>query len=164
MKTLILSLAAMAAAFSGTATAQTAPHEVKAREIYARVISFRTAAGQQQTPAMVAYLIETLKAGGVPEADIATLDDGGERALIVRIPGRKQGRPILFSAHMDVVDARREDWERDPFKLIEENGNFYGRGTARQQGRRRCARVDDPALQSGAAEARARARLRLRRR
>ena len=130
MKTLILSLAAMAAAFSGSATAQTAPHEVKAREIYARVISFRTAAGQQQTPAMVAYLIETLKAGGVPEADMATLDEAGERALIVRIPGRKPGRPILFSAHMDVVDARREEWERDPFKLIEENGNFYGRGTS----------------------------------
>src|SRR6185503_8569911 len=36
---------------------------------------------------------------------------------------------ILFSAHMDVVDARREEWERDPFTLIEENGNFYGRGT-----------------------------------
>jgi acetylornithine deacetylase/succinyl-diaminopimelate desuccinylase-like protein len=130
MKTLVLSLAAMAAAFSGSATAQTAPHEVKAREIYARVISFRTAAGQQQTPAMVAYLIETLKAGGVPEADMTTLDEAGERALIVRIPGRKPSRPILFSAHMDVVDARREDWERDPFKLIEENGNFYGRGTS----------------------------------
>ena len=78
---------------------------------------------------MVAYLVEVLKAGGVPEADIATLDDKGERALIVRLPGRKPGRPILFSAHMDVVDARREEWERSPFELIEENGNFYGRGT-----------------------------------
>jgi carboxypeptidase PM20D1 len=71
MKKLILLMAAMTAPFSSPATAQTAPHEVKAREIYARVISFRTAAGHKQTPAMVAYLIETLKAGGVPEADIA---------------------------------------------------------------------------------------------
>jgi carboxypeptidase PM20D1 len=130
MRKLIVSVAAIAAAFSVSAAAQTAPHEVQAREIYARVISFRTAAGQKQTPAMVAYLVETLQAGGVSEADIATLDDGDERALLVRIPGRKQGRPILFSAHMDVVDARREEWERDPFKLIEENGNFYGRGTS----------------------------------
>ena len=38
-------------------------------------------------------------------------------------------RPILFSAHMDVVDARPEDWERDPFRLVEENGYFFGRGT-----------------------------------
>lgn len=130
MKNLIALVAAMTAVFSVPAAAQTAAHEVKAREIYARVISFRTAAGQRQTPEMVAYLVEVLKAGGVPEADIATLDEEGERALIVRLPGRKRGRPILFSAHMDVVDARREEWERSPFELIEGNGNFYGRGTS----------------------------------
>jgi carboxypeptidase PM20D1 len=129
MHKLILSMAATAAAFSASATAQTAPHQVKAREIYAKVISFRTAAGQQQMPAMVAYLVETLKAGGVPDSDIARLDEAGDHAMIVRIPGRKPGKPILFSAHMDVVDARPEEWQRDPFKLIEENDNFYGRGT-----------------------------------
>ena len=129
MKKLIALAAAMTAVFAGPAAAQTAAHEVKAREIYERVISFRTAAGQNQTPAMVAYLVEVLEGGGVPETDIATLDEGGERALIVRLPGRGQGRPILFSAHMDVVDARPEDWERSPFELIEENGDFYGRGT-----------------------------------
>ena len=130
MKYLIALTAAMAAMFCGTAAAQSAPHEAKAREVYARVISFRTAAGQKQTPAMVAYLVEVLKAGGVPEADIAMLDREGERALIVRLPGREKGRPILFSAHMDVVDARREEWERNPFELVEEKGSFYGRGTS----------------------------------
>jgi carboxypeptidase PM20D1 len=129
MHKLIVSIAACAALLSGTAAAQTAPHQVQAREIYAKVISFRTAAGQQQMPAMVAYLTQTLQAGGVPEADIARLDEADDHAMIVRIPGRKPGRPILFSAHMDVVDARPEEWQRDPFKLIEENGNFYGRGT-----------------------------------
>jgi carboxypeptidase PM20D1 len=123
-------MAAMSAVLCGPVGAQTAPHEVQAREIYARVISFRTAIGHEQTPAMVAYLVEVLKAGGVPEADISTLDEAGERALIVRIPGRKPGRPILFSAHMDVVDARPEEWQRDPFTLVEEKGDFYGRGTA----------------------------------
>ncbi len=130
MKKLIASAIAVAAVFAGPAAAQSAAHEVQAREIYARVISLRTAAGQKQTPAMVTYLVEVLKAGGVPEADIATLDEGSERALIVRLPGRGQGRPILFSAHMDVVDARREEWERSPFELIEEEGDFYGRGTS----------------------------------
>src|SRR6185369_10144374 len=129
MHKLILSMATAAAVFSGLATAQTALHQVQAREIYAKVISFRTAAGQQQMPAMVGYLVETLKTGGVPESDIARLDEAGDHAMIVRIPGRKPGKPILFSAHMDVVDARPEEWQRDPFKLIEENGNFYGRGT-----------------------------------
>jgi acetylornithine deacetylase/succinyl-diaminopimelate desuccinylase-like protein len=130
MKTSIALAAALTLLVSGPAAGQTAPHEVQAREIYARVIAFRTAAGQAQTPAMVAYLVELLKAGGVPEADIATLEDEGERALMVRLPGRGQGRPILFSAHMDVVDARPEEWERSPFELIEENDRFYGRGTS----------------------------------
>lgn len=132
MKKLILSMAALIAAFAGSAGAQTAPYEVKAREIYARIIAFQTVGGQKQTPAMVAYLIEVLKAGGVPESDITTLDvpDEGERAMIVRLPGSKKGRPILFSAHMDVVEARRQEWERDPFILIEEKADFYGRGTS----------------------------------
>ena len=64
MKTLIALAAAVTAVASGPAFAQSAAHEVKAREIYARVISFRTAAGQRQTPAMVAYLVDVLKAGG----------------------------------------------------------------------------------------------------
>ena len=98
MKQLILPLTLMTAALCGPASAQTAAYEVKAREIYEKVISFRTAAGQQQTQAMAAYLIETLQAGGVPESDITTLDVSGERAMIVRVPGRKPGRPILFSA------------------------------------------------------------------
>jgi carboxypeptidase PM20D1 len=129
MKQLTAWAAAFATLFAATAATQTAAHEVQARAIYARVISLRTAAGQKQTGPMVAYLVEVLKTGGVPEEDIATLDQEGERALIVRLPGRQPGRPILFSAHMDVVDARREEWERSPFELIEENGNFYGRGT-----------------------------------
>jgi acetylornithine deacetylase/succinyl-diaminopimelate desuccinylase-like protein len=50
--------------------------------------------------------------------------------MLVRIPGKdSRARPILFSGHMDVVDARPEDWERDPFRLVEENGYFFGRGT-----------------------------------
>lgn len=129
MKPLLLS-AAIAAASSCAAQAQTAPHEVKAREIYAHVVGLRTAQGHAQTPVMAAYLVEQLKAGGVPAADIATLEAGGATALLVRIPGRDAGaKPLLFSAHMDVVDARPEDWKRDPFTLIEENGQFYGRGS-----------------------------------
>ena len=51
-------------------------------------------------------------------------------ALVVRYRGDGSGgKPILLLAHMDVVTAKRQDWERDPYKLIEENGYFYGRGT-----------------------------------
>ena len=109
--------------------ADTTAHEVEAREIYARVVGFRTSEGHGQVPAMVAYLQDLLTGAGVPASDVVTLDEGGARAMIVRVPGQGRGRPILFSAHMDVVDARPEEWRRDPFTLVEEDGSFYGRGT-----------------------------------
>jgi len=121
---------AMAAILSvAPANAQTTAQEAAARDVYGHIIGFRTAEGHKQTPAMVAYLTDVLTRGGVPASDITTLDLGEARAMIVRVPGEGHGRPILFSAHMDVVDARPEEWERNPFELIEENGRFYGRGT-----------------------------------
>ena len=55
-------------------------------------------------------------------------DDGN---LVARIRAANATRKaVLLLAHIDVVDARREDWERDPFTLVEENGYFYGRGSA----------------------------------
>ena len=111
------------------AVAEPVSHDVAAREIYARIIGFRSAAGHNQTAPMVAYLQEVLARGGVPASDIVTLDQGEARAMLVRVPGTGRGRPILFSAHMDVVDARPEEWERSPFQLVEEGGQFYGRGT-----------------------------------
>jgi acetylornithine deacetylase/succinyl-diaminopimelate desuccinylase-like protein len=78
---------------------------------------------------MIAYIRETLRAGGVPEADMVVIPHEETAALLVRVPGRDaNARPILFSAHMDVVDARPEDWQRSPFTLVEENGYFFGRG------------------------------------
>ena len=47
----------------------------------------------------------------------------------MRLHGTGQARPLLLIGHLDVVEARREDWNTDPFKLIEKDGFFYGRGT-----------------------------------
>lgn len=59
-------------------------------------------------------------------------DDGN---IVARIRAPKAAKkPVLLMGHIDVVDARREDWERDPFTLFEENGFFYGRGTADMKG------------------------------
>lgn len=125
---LILSLVA-AALLPAAAAAQTAPHHAEARQMLERVTSFRTARGHGQVPAMAKYLAETLRAGGVPAEDIVMLPLDETTGMLVRIPGSDaKARPILFSAHMDVVDARPEDWTRDPFKLIEEDGTFFGRG------------------------------------
>jgi acetylornithine deacetylase/succinyl-diaminopimelate desuccinylase-like protein len=115
------------------AAAQDAPYQRQARQILERLVSFRTAAGQGQVPPMIAYIQQTLRAGGVADADMVVIPHEETAALLVVIPGADQRdrghpRPILFSAHMDVVDARPEDWQRSPFALVEENGTFFGRG------------------------------------
>jgi acetylornithine deacetylase/succinyl-diaminopimelate desuccinylase-like protein len=119
----------LAFALATPAAAQDQPYQRQARQILERLVSFRTAAGQGQVPHMIAYIQETLRAGGVADADMVVIPHEETAALIVRVPGTDaRARPILFSAHMDVVDARPEDWERSPFTLVEENGYFFGRG------------------------------------
>ena len=126
----IMPAAAQTAPSGQAAAAPLSPHQQQARAIFERLITFRTAQGQGQVPAMVEYIAETLRAGGVPAEDIAILPLDETAGMLVRIPGSDPAaRPILFSGHMDVVDARPEDWERNPFQLIEENGYFFGRGT-----------------------------------
>ena len=75
-----------------------------------------------------------LLAAGLPAADariLAPADRPADGALIAVLRGRdRAAQPILLLAHIDVVEARREDWQRDPFKLVEEAGWFYGRGAA----------------------------------
>ena len=57
----------------------------------------------------------------------------------------QSAKPMLLLGHIDVVAAKREDWVRDPFKLIEEDGYYYGRGTDRRQGDGGdLGRCDDP--------------------
>ncbi len=75
-----------------------------------------------------------LKAAGFAGADVQVIvpkdrpDDGNVVATIRATNATKKG--VLLLAHIDVVDAKREDWERDPFKLFEEDGYFYGRGSS----------------------------------
>jgi len=52
-----------------------------------------------------------------------------KKNLVVRLKGTGQKKPILFIGHLDVVEARREDWTTDPFKFVEKDGFYYGRGT-----------------------------------
>ena len=92
------------------------PHEAKAREILERVIAFKTEEGMGQVPAMAEYLGSELRAAGIPEADIHIFPLGETASFVARYRGDGSGgRPIVLMAHMDVVTARPEDWERDPF-------------------------------------------------
>ena len=125
-----LAFGVVLASLSSGAFAQQGPDHALARQIYEKVITYRTSHGQGQVPAMVSYLETVLRDGGISADNIAKLPNGETVGMLVRVPGTdRNAKPILFSAHMDVVDARPEDWKRDPYKLIEEGGYFYGRGT-----------------------------------
>ncbi|MCJ9430653.1 M20/M25/M40 family metallo-hydrolase [Kordiimonas marina] len=114
----------------GAVATDTVPFMAKAREILEHTVSIRSAKGQGLVPKVAEYLAAQFKAGGFDAKDIHILPVGKTAALVVRYHGDGSSgkKPILLSGHMDVVDALRKDWERDPFKLIEENGYFYGRG------------------------------------
>jgi acetylornithine deacetylase/succinyl-diaminopimelate desuccinylase-like protein len=102
-----------------------------ALEIFRRVISFDTSVDGGQNPAMAADLAERFRAGGFAADDVHVLPLGDTAGLLVRYRGNgAEARPILLIAHMDVVPARREEWERDPFTLIEEDGHFFARGAS----------------------------------
>ncbi len=105
--------------------------ETKAFEIYKTIIEMRTAAGHGKVPEMAAYLAGELKGAGFTDEDIHIIPSGETAALVVRFKGdgSSDAKPILFLGHMDVVDAKREDWELDPFKLTEKDGYYFGRGT-----------------------------------
>lgn len=118
------------AATSAPLSAQKGPDQALARQMLEKLVAFRTSHGQGQVPAMVSYLEGVLRDGGIASDNIVKLPRGETVAMLVRVPGTDPAaKPILFSAHMDVVDARPEDWKRNPYKLIEENGTFFGRGT-----------------------------------
>lgn len=132
---LCLALASTPAFSQDASSDYTAPYQRKALEIYRTIIGFRTAAGHGQVPKMAEYLAGEFRQGGFPAEDVHVLpftstDGEAIAGLVVRYRGDGSSgmKPILLMAHMDVVDALREDWERDPFTLIEEDGYFFGRG------------------------------------
>ncbi len=138
MKNIRSALLAVSACVAVTAAAadspKRGPYDAKAREIFARVISIPTSLGLGKVPEMAEYLAGEFRAAGFPAEDVTVvpvkLPEEETAALVVRYRGDGSGgKPILLLAHMDVVTAKRSDWERDPYTLVEENGFFYGRGT-----------------------------------
>lgn len=127
---LVVVLASLLASLFAIAPAR-AVDEASVREaigILGRAVAFRTAAGEGRVPEFAAWIAQRLREGGYADDDIEIIPVGETAMLIARYPGSAGGAPILLSAHMDVVPARREDWSRDPFTMVEENGFLYGRG------------------------------------
>ncbi len=107
------------------------PFDAKARSLFERLIALDTSSAGRQVPEAMRLLADEFRAAGFPDKDIVILKQVDSGSLVVRYRGNgKGGKSILFLGHMDVVPAKREDWTREPFKLIEENGYFFGRGTS----------------------------------
>ncbi|MFC3052470.1 M20/M25/M40 family metallo-hydrolase [Kordiimonas pumila] len=112
-------------------TGKDIPFAAEAREIYKTAVETHTAKGHGKVPDLANYLAGKFKAAGFPEEDIHVKPVGETAVLIVRYRGDGSSgkKPISISAHMDVVEALASDWVNDPFKLIEKDGFFFGRGT-----------------------------------
>src|SRR5262249_53180160 len=106
--------------------AQTAPQR-EAREIFEQLIAINTTDGSGHNTRAAEAMAVRFREAGYPAADVQTLGPAPRKGnLVVRLRGTGAGRPILFIAHLDVVEALRPDWTFDPFKLTENGGYFYG--------------------------------------
>jgi acetylornithine deacetylase/succinyl-diaminopimelate desuccinylase-like protein len=100
------------------------------RQIYQELVEINTTDLAGDSVRAAEAMAARLKAGGLPAADVQVISTAPRKGnLVARLRGSGARKPILLIAHLDVVEARREDWDFDPFKLQEVNGYFRGRGS-----------------------------------
>jgi acetylornithine deacetylase/succinyl-diaminopimelate desuccinylase-like protein len=107
-----------------------AAHQQLAFDIYKELVEINTVTATGDTARAAAAMAAHLRAAGFAEADVHVFTPAPRKGnLVARLRGTGARKPMLLLAHLDVVEARREDWSVDPFKLIEQDGHYYGRGT-----------------------------------
>lgn len=105
------------------------PHHQLAYDLFKELIETKTTLNDGCSKAAEA-MATRLRVAGFPDKDIIMAGpQPAHMNLVVRFRGRGVLKPILFIGHLDVVEARRQDWSLDPFQLIERDGYYYGRGT-----------------------------------
>src|SRR5262245_38636852 len=134
--TLALTGAIMAAAVfafgcAWPALAQTlTPQQQLGRDILKELIEINTVSTTGDTARAAAAMAARLHAAGFSGADVQVFNPAPRKGnLVARLRGTGARKPILLLAHLDVVEAKREDWSVDPFKFLEKDGYFYGRGS-----------------------------------
>lgn len=102
-----------------------------AHDIYKQLIETNTTESVGNMTTAANEMADRLRAAGFPASDVIVLGpDARHGNIVARIHGSGARKPILFLAHLDVVEANRADWSLDPFILTEKDGFFYGRGTS----------------------------------
>ncbi len=115
----------------GAQPATLPPHQQLLREIYQELIEINTTNSVGDNTKAAEAMARRLIAAGLPAGDVQVLTPAPRKGnMVARLRGTGSRRPLLLLAHLDVVEALREDWSVDPFKLLERDGYFYGRGTS----------------------------------
>ena len=125
-------LAALACSFfAGGLLAQSDDATNKlARDIYKQLIEINTTDSVGSTTVAAEAMAQRLRDAGYAASDVQVIGPNARKGnLVARLRGTGAQKPMLLICHLDVVEARREDWSMDPFQFIEKDGYFYGRGS-----------------------------------
>lgn len=105
------------------------------RDIFRELIEINTTDSAGSTTLAAQAMAKRLKDAGFPAADIQVLGPNDRKGnMVARLHGSGAKKPVLIIGHLDVVEARREDWTTAPFRFVEKDGYFYGRGTQDMKG------------------------------
>jgi acetylornithine deacetylase/succinyl-diaminopimelate desuccinylase-like protein len=106
------------------------PQQQLAFDIYKELVEINTVTATGDTKRAAEAMAARLRSAGFAEGDVQVLSPAPRNGnLVARLRGSGARKPILLLAHLDVVPANREDWSVDPFKLTEQDGYFYARGS-----------------------------------
>ncbi len=102
---------------------------IEARDLFKQVVEIPTVEGRGKVPELVSILSSQFRAAGITDITVKPYDQ--TQAMIVRwkASGKPKKKPILLMAHLDVVEAKRDDWASDPFTFREKDGYYWGRGS-----------------------------------
>src|SRR5260370_22499164 len=129
-KALVFLILALSSAPFSVFAQTLSPNQQLARDIYKELIEINTVTATGDTLKAAEAMAARLRAAGFTGSDVQVFNSSLRKGnLVARLRGTGARKPILLMAHLDVVEARQEDWTYNPFKLQEGDGYFYGRGS-----------------------------------
>ena len=130
MATVLLGTLVCAPAIAADSAADAASNKL-AYDIFKQLIEINTSDSVGNVTTAAEAMAKRFRDGGFPAEDVVVLGPTDKKKnVVVRLHGSGKYKPVLLIGHLDVVEARREDWTTDPYKLIEKDGYYYGRGSS----------------------------------
>lgn len=122
-------------AASRLSVAQAKPVELLARTVLTELVAINTTVSEGATTPAAEKLAVRFRAAGFPATDVLVIGPTPKhKNLVVTWRGKTRGKPIVFNAHLDVVEAPKLEWSTNPFQLTEKDGWLYGRGVLDDKG------------------------------